>query len=143
MSKRLPTWPRALTLALEQHRRTPFAWGSHDCCQFSRHAIAMMRGGEDPAEQFGLQPYDTAAGAAAELARLGLASLEDVPAACGFAEIPVALAGRGDLVARDFTLEGKPSPTLGIVEGRTAAFPGPAGLVFCPVLECRRAWRVE
>ncbi|MBM3855052.1 MAG: hypothetical protein FJ399_18170, partial [Verrucomicrobia bacterium] len=37
---RLPDWPARLDAFIEQRRRSAFAWGVHDCCQFARAAVA-------------------------------------------------------------------------------------------------------
>jgi hypothetical protein len=131
---RLPDWPARLVAYLAQHRCTPFAWGTQDCCQFARHGVAALRGA-DPAKGLRLRRYTTAKGAAAVLARLG--GLAAIPARCGLTEIPLTRAGRGDVVLGEF----ENGPTLGLCAGEKSAFVGPGGLDFRPTLDCLRAWR--
>lgn len=133
--KRISGWPAALDAYVERHRCMPFAWGVHDCCQFPRGAIkAITR--RDPSKGWRLGRYRTARGAAKVLVRLG--GIENLPDRAGLVEIPVARAGRGDvmLCRNDGRL------ALGVCIGQHCAAPGATGLVFVPALECLRAWRV-
>ena len=41
---RLPGWPRRLADYVEARRRTPFAWGEHDCMSFGIGAIEAITG---------------------------------------------------------------------------------------------------
>lgn len=94
--------------------------------------------GVDPAAS--LRGYASKVEAVELIAKYG--TLEDlVSAKCremNFAEVAPKLAQRGDLVVFD----NGGNPALGVCLGAHAAFPGKNGLVFHPLAECRRAWRV-
>lgn len=132
---RLQDWPLRLDAFVEQRRCMPFAWGSQDCCQFARHAVAALTG-SDPAADWGLRPYRTAKGAAGQLARLG--GIAALPGRAGLSEIPLLRAGRGDLAL----VPNAGRPALGIVLGAKVAYVGEQGLAFVPVTACTNTWRV-
>lgn len=134
--QRLPHWSLRLAEYLAQRRRLPFAWGSHDCCQYVRRGLQAMCG-RDPARGWGLRRYTTALGAQRQLDRLG--GVEALPARAGLAEIPLRLAQRGDVVVG---VDPVGRIALGFATGTQAAFADPAGLLFMPLLNCRKAWRV-
>lgn len=130
--RRRPDWPVRLDAFIEQRRRTPFAWGVHDCCQFAREGVRALTG-VDPAKGWGLRRYTTAKGAASTLKRLG--GVAAIPERAGCMRLPrVALAQRGDIVERE--------GVLGICVGAHVAMPGATGLIFTSLLDCTSAWRV-
>ncbi len=133
--RRVDNWPSAFHALLEQHRRTPFAWGVHDCCQFARKGILAIAG-NDVAADWNLPSYTTAAQAAAVIEQLG--GLEALPARAGLEEVAPKLAQRGYVMLADF--EGR--PTLGLCSGLKSAFAGKDGLVWLRTLDCRRAWKL-
>jgi hypothetical protein len=135
-SARREDWPARLAAYIEQRLRVPFAWGVHDCCQFARHAAATVRR-RDPSKGIGLRRYRTARGALKLLAALG--GIEAIPGRCKLEEIPVAMAGRGDILCAD---DAEGQSALGVCLGAFAAFPAKDGLVFTPTLSARRAWKV-
>ncbi len=136
--RRLPDWPERFARHLAQHRRTPFAWGRHDCALFAARgadavcgsAVALALLTELYSARFlrqaaaGLAPFETLAGAWAD--RLGLA------------ETPPVRANRADLALFD----GMAGPTLGLIEGARIAAPGPDRLAFFPRSAARRAWAI-
>jgi hypothetical protein len=130
-------WPRRLADFLASRYRTPFAWGTHDCCQTARAGVRAITG-RDLGRGLGLRRYRTALGAAKQLARLG--GIEAIPARAGLEEIPITYAKRGDVVLGPVGTTRELA--LGIVIGDKAAFAGTEGLDYLAVLECRRAWRV-
>ncbi|MDP1580655.1 MAG: hypothetical protein Q8M02_10270 [Candidatus Didemnitutus sp.] len=134
MSARLNDWPERLAALIKARRSMPFAWGSHDCCQFARAGITAITG-QDPARGFGLRRYRTERAAAAILRRLG--GIEALLGRAGFVEIRIALAQRGDVM-----LLRCPSPTLGLCLGTEVAVPTADGLTFYPALQAARAWRI-
>jgi hypothetical protein len=87
-------WPEQLAAVLEEHAELPFVWGRSDCLTFPADAVLAMTGIDPAAEIRGR--YRSGSGAARILRRRGFASVADAFAAT-FAEIPVAMAGRGDL----------------------------------------------
>ena len=87
--------------------------------------------------------YRTAIGAVRAIHRFG-ADVESIPPACGFSEVPLALAQRGDVVSVDSGSEkcAALKVALGVCIGSLAAFASRDGLVFYPISECRKAWRI-
>lgn len=135
MNTRIQNWPAALHAFIESRRSVPFAWGTHDCCQFARRGVESQRG-SDPAAALKLGHYKRAPGAAVVLRRLG--GIEALPGRCGLEEVRVPMAQRGFVLLAEF--EGK--PTLGICVGDKAVFAGEHGLIFIAAKNCLRAWRV-
>jgi hypothetical protein len=133
--KRREDWPEKLAEFVESRSATPFAWGSHDCCQFAAQAVAVMTG-EDLAAK--IKPYTTAAAAARVLKKFG--GVEAIPGAVGLAEIPIKRAQRGDVVS--IIAEGDGRNALGLCCGTAAVFPGKIGIAFVETSICHRAWRV-
>jgi hypothetical protein len=135
--QRLPDWPARLAAYLLERHRTPFAWGTHDCCQFARAAARAITG-RDIARGLGLRRYTSAQGALRQLVRLG--GIDHLPARAGLAEVPLTYAQRGDLVLG--AVGPRQELALGVVIGDKAAFAAPQGLEHRPVLECVRSWRI-
>ena len=130
---RSPDWPTRLVEYIEQSRSVPFAYGSHDCCQFAAKAVAALTG-EDPAAAWN---YTSETGAARLIAKAG--SLEALITEAMGEPIHPSQAGRGDVVLADLEL----GPTVGVCLGRTCAFAAdPVGVVFRPRSAARMAWRV-
>lgn len=132
--KRLEDWPTRLFAYIAQRRRMPFAWGTHDCCQFARRAVEAITG-EDPAAGLDLLEYTDAAGAAAYLAEH---PIESIPAAAGLQEIPVLRAQRGDIVL----MPSGEHLVLGVCLGGYIAGPGATELEHIPLRRAVKAWRV-
>ena len=119
-----------LYAAIERYRHTPFAWGVHDCALFSAN-VTLACTGKDYAAPF-RERYHTKTGAYKALKPYG--GLAGVLCTL-FQDIPVAFAGRGDVVLKD--------GCLGVCLGRNAAFVTEAhGLTFYPTLSAERAWHV-
>jgi hypothetical protein len=110
--KRREDWPEKLAEFVESRSATPFAWGSHDCCQFAAHARVLKKFG----------------------------GVEAIPGAVGLAEIPIKRAQRGDVVS--IIAEGDGRNALGLCCGTAAVFPGKIGIAFVETSICHRAWRV-
>lgn len=135
---RCSNWPRALAKFVDARRSRVFAYGTHDCSLFVADWVQVLTG-VDPAEQFrGRYASEAEAKAllrpAAGLERLAGRLCRELR----WPSVPVAQARRGDVVL----LRGERGPSLGICVGGLAVFAGPNGLVFRPIKECRRAWRV-
>lgn len=138
MIRRLQDWPSALFAYVEDRRNEPFQWGRMDCCMFAAGAIEAMTGVDATAS---FPAYEDEFDAKAILAaHEGLESLVEVQCQkLGFTELPTPRkAQRGDLVLFD----NAGNPAIGICIGGEVAFPGKAGVVFHPLRDCRRAWRV-
>jgi len=127
-------WPAALNAAIEAARNKPFAWGTHDCCMFAAHAVQEMTGA-DFAEPFRGR-YSDATGALRVLTEAGGPDL--IASRALGRPIPIGFAQRGDVIMVD--IEGRKA--LAICLGAHAAGPGPDGLVFVPVTQWLKAWRV-
>ena len=134
-STRLDLWPHYLEEAINAARAEPFRWGRHDCGLFASDCILAMTG-TDPAAEFRGQ-YQSALGAARILRRLG--GLAGLVASRGYPEHATLLyAQAGDVV---YLQRGR-TEALGICVGSRVAFLGATGLVFAPLTEASRAWRV-
>lgn len=140
MPERYQDWPSRLMRAIEDHRHKPFSWGEADCCLFVCDCILAMTG-HDPAAPFRGR-YRTALGAHRALLRYCGGGLGDIAAACGYAEVPVAMAQRGDAVllhAPECQPEGK---ALGICLGVRIVSQTESSLVFDSRSRALRAWRI-
>jgi len=93
-------WPERLAALLAERERLPFAWGERDCCLFAADCVLAVTGVDPAAELRGT--YATAGEAGTLLfQRFGGGVIEMIEAMAlrhGWEEIPVGLAGRGDLV---------------------------------------------
>jgi hypothetical protein len=135
---RYPDWARRLAEYLASARRTPFAWGRHDCCTFAADAVVAMTGEDAIAAMRG--KYTTQQGAARHIARAG--SLHALVARqIGEPMQTPALAGRGDVVLFEMVEPYGPQ-ALGICVGAHIAAPGPQGMVTLPITVATAAWRI-
>lgn len=126
-------WPERLDAYVESRREEPFAFGSHDCCQFAAGAVESITG-ENPADRWHYADETEAL----QLLELhgGVEGL--VTIALGEPVHP-SRAHRGDVVTGDF-----PSGTAaGICLGNECVFPSALGLVFWPRSVAVKAWRVR
>lgn len=140
--QRKEDWQTRLSVYLAESRAAEFRYGAHDCCLFVCGAVEAMTGA-DVAAPFRGQYRSRRTAYAAVAAYAGSASIaavaEKVAAAHGMTEIPVRLAGRGDVVllmrGRDFS--------LGLVglDGRICAAAA-HGFTNAPLSLATRAWRV-
>lgn len=129
-------WPERLAELLTARLRVPFRWGSNDCALLAADAVVASTGfdlaghlrGQYHTEQEAQQILEDEGG----LQQLAATMLgEPMPR--------ISLAQRGDIVLAD--QEGQ--LTLGVVAGQGLyAAPGPRGLIYRPLAECRCAWRV-
>lgn len=92
--RRREDWPERLTAEVERHDALPAEWGVSDCLNLPMDCVLAMTG-EDPAAEL-RGSYSSEMGGAKMLAAHGWRSVADLFAAY-FPEIPVALAGRGDI----------------------------------------------
>ena len=134
---RFPDWPERLTAFVEAHRRTPFAWGAHDCALFSAAAVEAITGSDPLAAWRGA--YATEAEAEAILGGVTMqAFLDGLYRAWGARPIGPKLAGRGDVVVLDVG----DMPTCGVHLGGSVAAPGAERLHFLPARLIRAAWAI-
>jgi hypothetical protein len=146
--QKVQDWPKLLFHFIEARRLTPFAWGRQDCCLFACDGI-LAQTGLDPAAGMFRGQYRDPLGAARLVKKHGgvEAIAVQVCARLGYGPVPVAMAQRGDVVLMSAKNAGVAGlfgrqPVLGVCIGAEAAFTGTDGLVFHPVENCRRAWRV-
>jgi hypothetical protein len=124
---RINNWPSALVDHIDANRKTPFAWGSHDCMLWGASCVEAITGIDPAAEIRGT--YSSA-----------LAAYRIIESNGGFDEtvgafIPSGaetqthrnLAMRGDLVT---TTDDRGRKALGVCDGLWGVFPGPSGLTF-------------
>ena len=127
-------WPLKLDAAIEAARKKPFAWGEHDCCLWAANVVRDLVGVDFAAEYRGR--YSDPRGALEQLAAHG--GMETIATGALGDPIPAKMAQRGDVVL--VTSEGRPA--LAICAGATAAAPGQDALVFVPMAQWVKAWRV-
>lgn len=125
-------WPAQLDAAVGEARRTPFAWGVHDCVSFTAGWFKAMTGRDVYAPFRG--QYDTETGALKLMAANGV---RDMAAAGAFLfgdPVPPARLGRGDIVLAD--------GALGLCLGAGGVFLGPFGLLFLRRDKFLTGWKV-
>lgn len=131
---RLPDWQTRLGALVDQHHRTPFAWGTFDCITFAADAVLACTGVDLAADMRG--QYSTEPEALALLAQHGGV----VALACARlgAVVPVALAQPGDIgVASIDHLH-----RLAVCCGGHFLAPGPVGLTYIAPDQVLRVWRI-
>jgi hypothetical protein len=141
MVRRLEDWPARLASALQEARGAALEYGRWDCCVFCANMVQAITGVDPAAALRGRYATEQEAYALMR-AEFGGGIPETVAALAHrieLEEIPVALAGRGDVV-----LVGKQRHwAAGVVSlsGRAAAvFHG--RLAHVPLRYAQRAWRV-
>lgn len=128
-------WPERLVETVEAHRTTPFSWGKNDCATFTAACVESITGLDHMAEFHGLYSSEEQA---AEL--LGEGGISAVLLRLGFNAVPVARAGRGDIVGKHNG--GEDWLALGVCLGATSAFVGRKGLEMISTQSCEAAWEV-
>lgn len=129
--------PAAIAALIEHYRDTPFAWGVHDCCLWPATGVKAQTGNDPAAALRGT--YKTKREAVALIRREFGGRVENIPTKMGFQRVPLASCQRGWIVSKSFVHR----ISLGVCVGEKAAFTGPTGLVFVPMSECQKAWRVD
>lgn len=137
MRLRVEDWPERLAALVAARMRTPFLWGTHDCCSFAADVAAELTGADPLAGYRGR--YGCEAEAEALIGPGGLAPfVEALMAAFGAPPVEVAAAQRGDWAL----LTVGNMPMVGVVLGGTIAAPGMNGLAFVPARRAQRAWSI-
>lgn len=130
-------WTLLLEVYVDRHRRTPFAWGRHDCAHFALGWVEMARDDLDPRDDLAHQlSYSSAAEAVRVINGSTLGELVDA-----WGELPriqPPFAQRGDVVL----VEMNGRECLAVCCGDVAAGPGPTGLELVPMPYATAAWRV-
>lgn len=127
---RSPDWQTVLAHSMGSVRDKTFEWGGHDCVLWAAGVVRQMTGADYAAEFRGR--YRTKCGAYRILNRLG--GLSSAIDQC-LPRIPVAMAGRGDVVLHQHS--------VGICDGLYSFFVMETGLGAVRTTACEAAWRVE
>ncbi|WP_407673237.1 DUF6950 family protein [Ochrobactrum chromiisoli] len=127
-----PQWEKRLVAVTEAHLVTPLVWGKSDCLLTTCDAIEAMTGGDPAADIRG--KYKSKTGAYRLIKQRGYDSLGAV-LTDRFTEIPVAMAGRGDV--------GIYQNTVGYFCEYGFAVKGEDGLRFLPRTMAERAFKVS
>ncbi len=147
---RTPFWDtREFHAHLLEHARTPFTWGTHDCCMSAANAIQSFTG-VDIAADFRGKYSDMESALAAIKAITGGCTVADAVAWCaakhGLVERPNPLfAQRGDLVLMEQSASDVADQLIaGVVHlsGKHLVTVGEHGLVRFSIHAARRAWQV-
>lgn len=125
---------KTLWESIESMSDEEWCWGRFDCCQFARRVL-MDTKGVDFAE--GQPDYDTKFGA--------IRILRDSGGMTGFisnilgASVPPKLIRRGDVCVARFP----DGLAAGICVGQNAAFASRDGVIFVPMKDISRGWRID
>lgn len=137
--KRFSDWSTRLREFEESRSPVPFQWGVNDCCLYACDAIQAITG-IDPAESF--RGYTTEAEANEKIAVYG--SLEKLTESicdeCGFSEVPVKFAKRGDVALCEW--QGKQFVCV-LGTSSHPHGPGERGVVAYPRGCMKRAWSIS
>jgi hypothetical protein len=125
-------WPQRLSDYIESRKDEPFAYGSHDCCQFAAGAVEAVTG-ENPADPWN---YRNEIGAYRLMAEAG--GIDGLITQALGNPVNAAQAGRGDVVLAEL----ENGPTAGVCLGRECAFPAQVGITFRPRGAILKAWNV-
>lgn len=143
--KRTQHWAtRELNVFLRARARTPFAWGTHDCCIFPADAIRAFTG-VDIAVDFRGKYTDEASAMALIKIVTGGSTVADAAAWCAQKhglvehEFPKK-AKRGDLVV----MQNGPNLVAGVVHlnGRHLVTAGEEKLLVLPITAVKRSWAI-
>lgn len=129
-------WPDRFDRALRNTK--PFRWGKHDCCTDTARIVAAVTGRNPMREFHGA--YDDEDSAKVALKTIGKGSLYHTLRSKFGNPVPVAFAGRADIVYR----VSDQGPTIGVCEGKKSSFigDGPGNRVYYDTAECKCAFRV-
>jgi hypothetical protein len=123
----------ALQSFVHSRMRTPFAWGTHDCCTFAADWVLALTGVDHAADVRGT--YSDAAGALRTLEQLG--GIEAVGARAGEQILPL-MARAGDVGI----IHAGERAMLGVCAGSVWLVTGTRGLAAHPLDAAQMAWRV-
>ncbi len=124
---------------LEGVKRTPFAWGSHDCLTFTNEAWRRLHGRAWSEDWLGVYMHrGKPVGARTLKKRLGVTTLEE--AMQGRLRPVAGIPPRGALVLSDSPQGWSVGISFGIALGTTAVFVGLSGLEHAPITSIAGAW---
>lgn len=135
---RVKNWRACFVAEIDRLKRTPFAWGSHDCGPGLAGNLVLAITGVDCAAQFRGE-YSTAAGALKTMKAAGFDNLADLVASM-LPEIHPSEAGIGDIAAVPH--EGPLGYALGVVNGERIFVLRESGLGTVDLLDAKRAFKV-
>lgn len=132
---RVNNWPDKLAEHVEAWRHKKFRLGRYDCALFCLNAEKAITGSTRFPEF--VNAYSSEKGSIEALAGAGFDSMESILDS-RLEQIKLTMAQRGD-VALISTPNGD---ALSLVLGNQLAAMGKDGLVFLPVSEAKKAWRI-
>jgi hypothetical protein len=131
---RVHNWPERLFDYIESRREEPFAYGTHDCCQFAAHAVEAITE-NNPAKDW---HYANEIGAGRLIVEAG--GIDALVTQALGEPVHPAEAGRGDVVMAELDH----GMTIGVCLGRDCVFAAePAGVTFRPRRVILKAWKVQ
>jgi hypothetical protein len=131
---RIAGWPERLAGYAAAAAEVPFQWGAHDCVTFAAGAVESITGLR-PAMPVWADVHD----ALRQLRRVG--GLAAAVESTGLQTLTrPACAARGDVVLIDHS--GLPRVFLAVCMGHVWAAPGARGLVYGPMADAVRGWKV-
>lgn len=134
---RFPDWPERLEAEIERHRKVPFSYGAADCFVFVADCVRAMTGDDPAAKVRG--KYKTERGAASQMRKVfGAADVAGLLASL-YAEIPPAMARRGDLGI----VESDRGPVSCVIGGPQIFAKSRAGVLVAPRGQLAKAFRVD
>ena len=137
--KRLPDWRQRFEAVIDDIRRTPFAWGEHDCGPALAGRVVLAVTGEDVAAPF-RGKYRTASEAVRMVREAGFDDLADLVGSI-LPEIHPSRARVGDIVAYRMDSSALGS-ALGVVNGERALVIRHEGIGTMGLLQAHRAFKV-
>lgn len=135
---RYPDWDRRLRDAIEAAEAEPFRWGYHDCCLLAADLVRAMTGW-DPAE--GLRGVYGSELEAARIIRKHGGIAELISDLLGTAPVKPRKYERGDVVLLTPQQPGH-LEQLGVCVGDRAVVAGADGILYRPMTDARRLWRL-
>lgn len=132
--RRLEGWEARLNVYVEASRHRPFDWGKHDCALFAAGAIEAVTG----TPLVDIPAYSGVYEAARALKCMGHRDVIDLANAHLRPWQSVLMARRADIAL----LSTEHGLSLGVVLGASVAGPGVDGLMFSPLQQASKAWRV-
>jgi hypothetical protein len=135
VATRKKDWLNALYAQINDFNSKTFEWGTHDCCTFAAGCVLAVTGVDKMASYRG--GYSTKQGATKKLNRAGGMEAA-LTKELGEPLQNILLAQRGDVVCFTSTL----GDTAGICIGSQIAAAGLEGVVYAPMSQAFKAWRI-
>lgn len=129
---RLVNWEQKLTDYIELKQNQKFKWGKNDCALFAADCVKQITG-IDYATEF-RDKYKTEQGAREALKKYGKGTLLKTIDSKFTRYSSALLAQRGDIVYFQ--------KALGVCIGKNCCFYDKHGMVFVPIINMEKAWKV-